>query len=220
MTAMTRQRGQQATYDQMMAELQLDSDEDERETKYSEPWQDRRKYDALESRRRATMPMPSPKPDEKVRCSPRREDQRSDAKISEETKEDDPTKKRRLSFPSSNGKTPSRRGSSSFSRSHNSEGNFPNDSDDSDQEREGKSVNLAMLPCTLWRLTVPLTIAAPVINASRELFGAKSASVNDTGFAKGPKRSQIDALRALVMRAPAHGAAAIRVSQELEKTLT
>ncbi|EGZ21917.1 hypothetical protein PHYSODRAFT_488286 [Phytophthora sojae] len=64
---MTRQRGQQATYDQMMAELQLDSDGEEREAKPHEPWQDRRKYDGLESRRRVTLS--SPRPQEKVACN-------------------------------------------------------------------------------------------------------------------------------------------------------
>uniref|UniRef100_H3HC00 Tubby C-terminal domain-containing protein n=1 Tax=Phytophthora ramorum TaxID=164328 RepID=H3HC00_PHYRM len=62
---MTRQHGHPATYDRMMAELQLDSDEDERETKFSDP----RKYDARESRRRSTMQ--SPKSEEK-----RKDDQR------------------------------------------------------------------------------------------------------------------------------------------------
>ncbi|KAJ8525068.1 hypothetical protein ON010_g16046 [Phytophthora cinnamomi] len=183
---MTRQRGQQATYDQMMAELQLGSDEDEREVK---PRRDHRKYDGLESRRRVTLP--ASRPEEKVDPIPNKKDARSEAKSSAVDAIDGDSRRRRLSFPSSNDKSPSRKGSSSVSRSHNSEGDFPHDSDDSDQERE-----------------------APVINANRELFGAASASSKDGEFSGETRRAEIDALRSFVMRSPAQGSAAIRSGSE------
>ncbi|KAE9316192.1 hypothetical protein PF008_g19072 [Phytophthora fragariae] len=186
---MTRQRGQQATYDQMMAELQLDSDGEEREAKYHEPWQDRRKYDGLESRRRVILS--PPRPEEKVNPSPKHKEVRSESKSSEVEAKDGDSRRRRLSFPSSNDKPPSRKGSSSLSRSHNSEGDIPNDSDDSDQERE-----------------------APVINANRELFGAAAKDASSSG---GTRRAEIDALRSLVMRAPAQGSAAIRCYVERDR---
>ncbi|KAH7487953.1 Tubby-related protein 1 [Phytophthora ramorum] len=125
---MTRQHGHPATYDRMMAELQLDSDEDERETKYSDP----RKYDARESRRRSTMQ--SPKSEEK-----RKDDQRYETTTPEVEEKNSESRRRPLSFPKD--KIPSRHGSSSFSRSNTSEDEVPNDSDGSDQEREAPVVN-------------------------------------------------------------------------------
>ncbi|KAG6620817.1 Tubby-like protein [Phytophthora cinnamomi] len=173
----------------MMAELQLGSDEDEREVK---PRRDHRKYDGLESRRRVTLP--ASRPEEKVDPIPNKKDARSEAKSSAVDAIDGDSRRRRLSFPSSNDKSPSRKGSSSVSRSHNSEGDFPHDSDDSDQERE-----------------------APVINANRELFGAASASSKDGEFSGETRRAEIDALRSFVMRSPAQGSAAIRCYVERDR---
>ncbi|POM61681.1 Tubby-like protein [Phytophthora palmivora] len=76
---MARYRGQQVTYDQMMAELQLDSDEDEGEAKWREPWQDRKKYNAFESQQRAAQL----NHEEKSGRQPDKEDQRVEAKRSE-----------------------------------------------------------------------------------------------------------------------------------------
>ncbi|KAG6954226.1 hypothetical protein JG687_00011916 [Phytophthora cactorum] len=127
---MPRQPAQQATYDQMMAELQLDSDEDEREEKYQEPRQDRRKHNALESRRRASPP--SPKPEEKPSRRSNKEEQQVEAKSSDMEAKDCDSRSRQHGKPSSR---------SSFSRSQNSEGAVQNDSDDSDQEHEAPVIN-------------------------------------------------------------------------------
>ncbi|KAG7377596.1 hypothetical protein PHYPSEUDO_011412 [Phytophthora pseudosyringae] len=189
---MTREHGQQATYNQMMAELQLDSDEDEREAKYQASRQVLSKYDARESRRRATPPplQPEAKPDQE----PNKEDPCMEVKSREAEAKDSDSRRRWISFPSSNDKPSSRRGSSSFSRSHTSEGDVPDDSDDSDQERE-----------------------APVVNVNRELFGAASASVNDGGFSGTAQRTESNELRSFVMRAPAQGTAAIRCYVERDR---
>ncbi|ETK89133.1 hypothetical protein L915_06710 [Phytophthora nicotianae] len=186
---MPRQPAQQVTYDQMMAELQLDSDEDEREEKYQEPRQDRRKRDALERHQRATLP--SPRPEEKPSRARKKDEQHIESTGSEVEAKDRDSRRRRLSFPSSNTKPSSRSDSSSFGRSHNSGGTIPNDSDDSDQEHE-----------------------APVVNANSEVFGAASICIIDKGLS-GP--AEIKALRSFVMRAPAQGTAAIRCYVERDR---
>jgi hypothetical protein len=134
---MTRELGRPATYDQMMAELQLDSEEDEREAKAEDRWQGSRKRDARESRRHSTQP--SPKHEDKPKLAADKDSQRSDAKTLEAEAKDAESRRRRLSFPHASEKLPVRRSSSSYSRSHNSDGAIPSDSDDSDQEREGKT---------------------------------------------------------------------------------
>ncbi|ETP46952.1 hypothetical protein F442_06879 [Phytophthora nicotianae P10297] len=186
---MPRQPAQQVTYDQMMAELQLDSDEDEREEKYQEPRQDRRKRDALERHQRATPP--SPRPEEKPSRARKKDEQHIESTGSEVEAKGRDSRRRRLSFPSSNTKPSSRSDSSSFGRSHNSGGTIPNDSDDSDQEHE-----------------------APVVNANSEVFGAASICIIDKGLS-GP--AEIKALRSFVMRAPAQGTAAIRCYVERDR---
>ncbi|OWZ21171.1 hypothetical protein PHMEG_0004306 [Phytophthora megakarya] len=91
---MARHQSQQATYDQMMAELQLDSDEDEREAKYHDSWQSRKKGYDVESRHQ--------KPEEKPGGWFDKEDQRIEAKTSDIEAKD--TESKKLSFKSSDGK--------------------------------------------------------------------------------------------------------------------
>lgn len=200
--AMTRQRGQPTTYDQMMAELQHDSDDDEKITDSRPTLRDNCRRSTLPSKQHEDW---SQRP-EKYAAVERR--QEGELQGSHEADKKDSSRRRHFSFPRrSDDASPPRRSSRSFSRS---EGEIPNDSDDSDHEQEGTR-NYHLVISSSTRDSFLLIPAARVVNINRELFGAAGCTTNDSAFTATARRGAIDGMRAFIMRAPAKGTPAIRV---------